>query len=59
VRVVPEGDPAALAAALAGLLDDPAGAARLAAAGRALVAEHGWAAIARRHLDLYAAPGRP
>jgi glycosyltransferase involved in cell wall biosynthesis len=59
VRVVPEGDPAALAAALAGLLDDPAGAARLAATGRALVAEHGWPAIARRHLELYAAPGRP
>jgi glycosyltransferase involved in cell wall biosynthesis len=35
--LVPERDPAALAAALARLLDDPALAARLAAAGRALV----------------------
>jgi glycosyltransferase involved in cell wall biosynthesis len=57
VRVVPERDAPALAAALAGLLDDPAGAARLAAAGRALVAQHGWPAIARRHLELYAAAG--
>jgi glycosyltransferase involved in cell wall biosynthesis len=59
VRVVPERDPDALAAALAGLLDDPAGATALAARGRALVAEHGWPAIARRHLELYAAAGVP
>ncbi len=57
VRVVPERDPAALAAALEAVLADPAGAARLAAAGRVLVDEHGWPAIARRHLELYAQAG--
>jgi glycosyltransferase involved in cell wall biosynthesis len=39
---VPPGDPAALAAAIRRLLEDPALAARLAAAARAAVAEYGW-----------------
>lgn len=38
--LVPPDDPPALAAAMARLLDDPAGAARLGAAGRACVREH-------------------
>jgi glycosyltransferase involved in cell wall biosynthesis len=40
--LVPPGDPAALAAAIRRLLEDPALAARLAAAARAAVAEYGW-----------------
>lgn len=47
-------DPVALAAAIGAVLDDPALAARLGAAGRALAdAEHGWPAIADRHLAVY------
>ena len=38
-RVVPPGDPAALAAGLRSLIDDPDGAARMAAAAHALTAE--------------------
>ncbi len=64
-RLVPPGDPEALASALRSLLADPEERARLAAAARAAVAgEYGWDAIAARTLDLYrsllaaAAPSR-
>jgi teichuronic acid biosynthesis glycosyltransferase TuaC len=46
-------DGAAVAAAIARLLDDPAGAARLAAAGRAAVAGLTWARNAERQLTIY------
>jgi glycosyltransferase involved in cell wall biosynthesis len=54
----------AFAAAVAGCLDDPAAAARLGAAGRALVVERfDWDVIAAAHDDVYARvlrdPGRP
>jgi glycosyltransferase involved in cell wall biosynthesis len=53
--LVPAGDPAALHAALARLLADPAARDRLAEGARRAAAErYGWDAIARRHLDLYA-----
>jgi glycosyltransferase involved in cell wall biosynthesis len=55
-RLVPAGDPAALAAALGGLLDDPPRAAAMGAAGRAWVDVHGsLTAMARRYAGLYAA----
>jgi glycosyltransferase involved in cell wall biosynthesis len=54
-RLVPAGDPGALAAALEALLDDPARAAAAGAAGRAWVEANGsLAAMARRYLALYA-----
>jgi glycosyltransferase involved in cell wall biosynthesis len=54
--VTPEGDPAALAAALQRLLDDPAERARLAAAGRARVLAHyTQASLARQYYDAYQA----
>jgi glycosyltransferase involved in cell wall biosynthesis len=56
-RLLPAGDPTALAAALGGLLDDPARAAAMGAAGRAWVEAHGsLAAMARRYQDLYIRP---
>jgi glycosyltransferase involved in cell wall biosynthesis len=53
-KLVPVGDRAALAAALVELLDDPGYRAKLAAAGRAHVAEHFSAATMNRQLlELY------
>jgi glycosyltransferase involved in cell wall biosynthesis len=53
--LVPPDDPVALRHALATLLEDPAHAARLGAAGRAHVhATYGWDAVARRFLAIYA-----
>jgi glycosyltransferase involved in cell wall biosynthesis len=54
-RLVPPGDPEALAVALAELIASPAERDRLAAATeRAVAGEFGWDAIAARHLALYA-----
>jgi glycosyltransferase involved in cell wall biosynthesis len=51
---VPPGDPEALAGAIAGLLRDPAGRERLAAAAaRAARTAYSWDEVARRHLELY------
>ena len=47
-------DPGAIADAIRRLLDDPAGAARAAAAGAALAATRDWPMIAAAHADLYA-----
>ena len=53
-RLVPPGDPAALAAALAELVDDEAARAELAAAAtRAAAGPFSWDEAARRTLDLY------
>jgi glycosyltransferase involved in cell wall biosynthesis len=53
-RLVPPGDPAALHAALAGLLADAGARAGLAAAARAAAAgPYAWGPIAERHLALY------
>jgi len=53
-QLVPPGDPAALHAALARLLADPAARERLAAAARAAAeGPYSWDAIAERHLALY------
>jgi glycosyltransferase-like protein len=52
--VVPVGDAAALAAALAAVLDDPGLAARLRAAGLAVSRRFTWAASAREHRAIYA-----
>jgi glycosyltransferase-like protein len=51
--VVPVGDAAALARALAAVLDDPALAARLRAAGLALSRRFTWARSAREHRAIY------
>jgi glycosyltransferase involved in cell wall biosynthesis len=51
--LVPPGDVAALARAIAEVLDDPALAAALAKAARATAAGFGWEAIAGRHVELY------
>ena len=51
--LVAPGDAAAVAAALARLLDEPATAARLAAAGRAAVADLTWPRNAARQLAIY------
>jgi glycosyltransferase involved in cell wall biosynthesis len=51
--VCPPDDPAALAAALAALADDPAAARRMGCAGRARVLErHTWTGVAARVLAL-------
>jgi phosphatidyl-myo-inositol alpha-mannosyltransferase len=47
------GDPAALAAALAGLLDDPARRVELAGIGADVVAPYDWPVVARQVLDVY------
>ncbi len=53
-ELVPAGDPAALGAALTGLLGDPAAREGLSASARAAAAgPYAWDAIARRHLGLY------
>jgi glycosyltransferase-like protein len=52
--VVPVGDAAALAAALAAVLDDPGLAARLRAAGLAVSRRFTWARSAREHRSIYA-----
>jgi glycosyltransferase involved in cell wall biosynthesis len=53
-RLVPPGDPAALASALRELLADPAARERLgAAAARASAGEYSWDTAARRTLELY------
>jgi glycosyltransferase involved in cell wall biosynthesis len=53
-ELVPPGDPAALHAALAGLLADPAARERLATAARTAAAgPYAWDEIAARHLALY------
>ncbi|WP_222193631.1 glycosyltransferase family 4 protein [Modestobacter italicus] len=51
--LVPRGDAVALAAALGGLLADPARRAELAAAGHRVAAGYDWAVIARRILAVY------
>lgn len=56
--LVPPDDPAALAGALARLLDDAALAERLRAAGRARAEEHAWAHVARRMREVYADAAR-
>jgi glycosyltransferase involved in cell wall biosynthesis len=59
-RLVPPGDPAALADALNQLIGDPAERERLgAAAARAAADEYSWDAIARRTAELYAELLRP
>lgn len=58
-RLVPPDDPASLAAAIADLLGDAEGAARLARAARALAARRwSWTESARATLDLYRAVRR-
>lgn len=52
--LVPPGDPAALAQALARLAAEPEARARLAAAGPIIAARFSWASIAERHEELYA-----
>jgi phosphatidyl-myo-inositol alpha-mannosyltransferase len=52
-RLVPPGDPAALAEALSELLADGALRARLGEAGRRLSAEYAWPRIAERTLAVY------
>jgi len=52
-RLVAPGDPAALAAALTEVLDDPELAGSWAASARARVAGHDWALLARRTLEVY------
>lgn len=57
-RLVPPGDPAALAIALDDLLADPAARAELTAAtSRAIEGEFGWDAIAARTVELYRSLG--
>lgn len=53
--LVPPRDPEAMAAAALRLLDDPALARRLAAAGRSRAAAFGWAAVRPRLLSVYGA----
>ncbi len=52
-RLVPPGDPAALAEGLAQVLDDPALATRLSEGARGVATHFGWEAIAERHEALY------
>nr|MBA3524173.1 glycosyltransferase family 4 protein [Geodermatophilaceae bacterium] len=51
--LVPVGDAAALAAALGGLLDDPARRASLAQAGAEVVAEYDWPVVAQQIVAVY------
>jgi glycosyltransferase-like protein len=55
--LVPPNDPAALAGALGRLAADPALRRRLADGGQPLVDRFTWAASARTHMEIYAAPG--
>jgi phosphatidylinositol alpha-mannosyltransferase len=52
-ELFPNGDAAALASVLAGLLDDPSRRALLAARGRDAVAEFDWPVVAARVLEVY------
>jgi glycosyltransferase involved in cell wall biosynthesis len=52
--LVPPGDPAAMAKAVIALLENPAGARRMARRARARVEEHGWPRVRERWLDAYA-----
>ncbi|MFP4636033.1 MAG: glycosyltransferase, partial [Nitriliruptoraceae bacterium] len=52
-RLVPPGDPTALAEAVARLLDDPARRQRLAAAGRRQAAAHDWSVVAAALRERY------
>ncbi|MFI6159522.1 glycosyltransferase family 4 protein [Micromonospora haikouensis] len=54
-QLFPTGDPVALRAALAALLDDPARRADLTACGDQVVAHFDWPVVARRVLEVYAA----
>lgn len=51
--LVPPGDPAALAGALGRVLDDPAEAERLRAAGPTRAAAYTWSACVEQHVDAY------
>jgi phosphatidyl-myo-inositol alpha-mannosyltransferase len=51
--LVPRGDPAALARALRGLLDDPGRRAELSARGATVAAAYDWQVVARRILAVY------
>jgi phosphatidylinositol alpha-mannosyltransferase len=53
-RLFPTGDPAALAAAVTELLDDPAARAELSACASQVVAAFDWPTVARRVLEVYA-----
>ncbi|MDG4830261.1 glycosyltransferase family 4 protein [Solwaraspora sp. WMMD1047] len=53
-RLFPTGDPAALAAAVSDLLDDPAARAELSACASQVVAAFDWPTVARRVLEVYA-----
>ena len=59
--LVPPSDPGALAAAAARVLDDPALAERLSAAGRARAATYDWSVVSARLEAIYerAATGSP
>lgn len=52
-RLVPPGDPAALASAVAGLLDDPAAGARLGDAGRRRAADFDWQVVVAGYRAAY------
>jgi phosphatidylinositol alpha-mannosyltransferase len=52
-ELFPVGDPDALAAALRGVLDDPARRAELVAAGAGAVAPYDWPTVAARILRVY------
>jgi glycosyltransferase involved in cell wall biosynthesis len=52
-RLVPYGDPGALADALRAVVRDPETTRRLVARGRTRVAGLDWSECARRHLELY------
>jgi phosphatidylinositol alpha-mannosyltransferase len=54
-ELFPAGDPAALAAATARLLDDPARRARLSAAASVAVREFDWSVVARDVVRVYQA----
>jgi phosphatidylinositol alpha-mannosyltransferase len=51
--LVPTGDPAALAAALGAVLDDPAGRAAMAERGSRVVAAYDWRVVAGQVVDVY------
>lgn len=53
IALVPPGDPQALAAEIARLLDDPGRRARLAEGARRLAGQYAWDRLARLHLEAY------